>query len=347
MQSFNNQPTNIEWLFENTAKDSVEYIKQADLVETDVDCSSLKNFKTIGSYNWPLQSTQEKPIVLVPGRASHLVTNQVNQQLYKSQYEQMWDENRYFMNEYPIEPIFRVVKECSPSFDFSTVDIVSDRNNLRKLLDFVEGNRKESFRIDFQHIGNILVLIRNEENTTQFCDDYGKDFEKKFSEDTGNFGAYRQIVTYKLGDFQIVTRFEVDCIEETSQLDDKDELVASKVAVNLDLEKPKQFEKSSKLHYIENSSLKGDCRPKLIEMTTKSANRGNYEFPTSKWNQMFFSNTDYLLIGWHTRGMLEKVEKLNLDQVSEKCGRNQTSIKSSTSKLNDLLHRLKSIAMKE
>ena len=102
----------------------------------------------------------------------------------------MCDENHYYMNEYPIEPFFRVVQKCSPNFDFRKVDIVTDRNNLRKLLDFIEGTRKESFRINFQLIGNMLILIRDEENAKQFCDDYGKDFETKFTQDTGDFGAY-------------------------------------------------------------------------------------------------------------------------------------------------------------
>jgi hypothetical protein len=340
------KPTNTEWLYKNTTPELPDDIKQIDLKDSNLDCDSLKNYKSIASYNWKPQSTIEKPVMLIPGKASLLVSNLSNQQLSKSKYEQMCDENRYFMSEYPIEPIFRAVLECSPSFDFKSVDFVTDRNNLRKLLDFIEGNRNEAFRIDFQMIGDTLVLVRNDENAKNFCDDYGKDFELKYTEATVDHGAYRQIVAYKLGTFQMVVRFEVDCVEELSENStDTDELIASMAAFNLD--NPKQFDKKSKLNFIKSGDFKKDLKQNLIEMTTKSVYQGKYEYPKSKWNQMFFSNTDYLLIGWHSRGMLQKIEKLPFDQVTRKCGRDANGIKSSMSRLNDLLNKLKSIAAKE
>jgi len=82
-------------------------------------------------------------------------------------------------------------------------------------------------------------------------------------------------------------------------------------------------------------------------LTTKAVYQGNYEFPRYKWSQLFFSNTDYLLVGWHQRGMLQKVEKLSFDQVTQKCERKKNETQSSMSKLNDLLHKLKAIASKE
>ena len=111
----------------------------------------------------------------------------------------------------------------------------------------------------------------------------------------------------------------MDCVEETSLLNKDDELVASMEAFNLNLDVAKKFDKNSKLNFIKSGTFR-DKRQSLIEMTTKSVFRGNYEFPKSKRNQMFFSNTDYLLISWHSRGMLQKVEKLSFDQVSEKVG---------------------------
>jgi hypothetical protein len=343
-------PTDVKWLFKNT-NELLKEIKQSDLKESRIDCSSLKDFKQVGSYNWSFKSGPNKAIMLIPGKASRLVSTLHNQQLFKSRNEQMCDENRYYMNEYPIEPMFRAVTECSPNFDFNSIDIVSDRNSLIKLFAFVEGKRKDSFRIDFQMIGNMLVLVRNDLNAVEFCGDYGKDFENKFTVDSGNHGAYRQIVTYKLGDFQILLRFKLECIEEQSQLDENNnevgnELAASMASFDLNLEKPNQFE-NTKLHFIKWGDFKRNCKANSIELTTKAVYQGNYEFPRYKWSQLFFSNTDYLLVGWHKRGMLQKVEKLSFDQVTQKCEKKKNEIQSSMSKLNDLFHKLKAIALKE
>ena len=37
-----------------------------------------------------------------------------------------------------MEPLFRAIEICSPHLDVDAVDIVTDRNNLRKLLRFCD-----------------------------------------------------------------------------------------------------------------------------------------------------------------------------------------------------------------
>ena len=347
--------TNTEWLFKDTAK-VIKEIEQTDLKETHVDCSSLKNFKSVGSYNWSLQSTPENPIMIIPGKSSQLVKNLDTKILTKCRYEQISDENRYFLPEFPMEPLFRAVQLCTPSFNFNTVDIVTDRNNLRKLFEFVEGSKNDSFRVDFQKLGNMILLVRNDEHVKGFCDDYNKSFERNFT-DSGKdekHGTYRQVVTYTFGDLQVLTRFDVDCVEETSELvenTDKEnmteKLISSMASVNLGTNKPVKFEKTSKLSSIKSGDFHTKYKQRLVKMATKKTYRGKFEFPQSKWNQLFFSNTDTLLLGWHFRGTLQKVEKLTLEQVTQRCDRDNKNTRVALGKLNHLLHTLKSIAFKE
>ena len=40
---------------------------------SQIDCSKLKDYESIGSYCWSLQSTSNEPVILVPGKASRLV----------------------------------------------------------------------------------------------------------------------------------------------------------------------------------------------------------------------------------------------------------------------------------
>ena len=72
------------------------------------------------------------------------------------------DQNSYRMPLYPLLPLFRAVdfmdRERYIEFDWSTVDVVTDRSSMRKLLSFAQGNT-EHFRIDLQLVGSWTVLF--------------------------------------------------------------------------------------------------------------------------------------------------------------------------------------------
>ena len=175
MHSYRDSLTNTQWLYKNINKIILTEIRSSELqAEQNLDCSSLKNFKLVGSYNWSPESIVENPIVMIPGKSGVLSKDLSPRKLSKGRHEQMVDENRFHMPDYPMEPLFRSVLHCTPDYDFKQVDFVTDRNGLRKLLNFVEGKVKDSCRIDFQRVGNFIVFIRNEENSTQVCEDYGK-----------------------------------------------------------------------------------------------------------------------------------------------------------------------------
>lgn len=295
------------------------------------DLLSLKDYQQIASYNW---SEGKDPVIIIPGKASHY-EQRAPMRLMKLQHAQMVDENRHRQNDYPLESLFRAVQICSPGFDFKNIDFATDRNNLRKLLNFVEGSADEAFRIDFQKVGNLVALIRHEEQTSMFCDDYGKDFENKYTRARGE-GSHRRIVTYKFGEHNMLVRFEVDCVEQSN--DDEISLVSAMGGLKIK-DTPKCFDSSS-LSYVKDGDFKNE---NLMELTTKSATRG-FTFPEHKWNQLFFSKTDFLVIGWHERGNLKKIEKLTFNQVTERSNRNRSSTINSLAKLNDLLKKIKEIA---
>lgn len=142
----------------------------------------LEGVKVIGSYNWCTAGRKSRPKIIIPGRADTLRNELPLTQLYDIKHERIVDENRHFYPEYPMEPLFRAVQYCTPDFDWENVDVVTDRNNLRKLLSFIEGNPEKSIRIDFQRVGNMLVLIRCDESDTITCDDYSLHFKRMYTE---------------------------------------------------------------------------------------------------------------------------------------------------------------------
>src|SRR5208282_366650 len=72
------------------------------------------------------------------------------------------DQNAYRRPSCPLEPLFRAVYHTLPNFDPTDVDLVTDRNNLRKLLSAVSSNGdcKEEFRIDVQFLGSTMIFNR-------------------------------------------------------------------------------------------------------------------------------------------------------------------------------------------
>lgn len=82
------------------------------------------------------------------------------------------DQTGYRIPSYPLYPLVRAVdlmaEEKGDPFDWSTVDFVTDRNGLRKLLRWMndDGTAKE-FRIDTQLAGGSTVLLNRWEKKTR------------------------------------------------------------------------------------------------------------------------------------------------------------------------------------
>ena len=158
----------------------------------------------------------------------------------------------------------------------------------------------------------------------------------------------------------MLVRFEVDCVikeqqpvnsSAASSSDDPVDGIISGMnrGLNVSLGRVNKFESDQpdlSLHYIQHGEF--DETERLVELTTKSAPKHvGMQFPENKWNQLFFSRTDTLVIGWHVRGQLQKIEKLSFDQVTQRSKRSTADTEKSLAKLHDLLDRIRKLAAKE
>ena len=158
-----------------------------------------ENVKYIGSYNWEEEST---PTIIVPGTCavSHAyVPRSIIEHLRGTGSPPEWrgrpfpyrvpfdtdvrfvDQNGYRMGDAScLLPIFRAVdiiaeENADTSLDWGSVDIVTDRNGLRKLMRWLQyspesDNNKEppkEFRIDLQLGGKKTVLMNRWEKRTR------------------------------------------------------------------------------------------------------------------------------------------------------------------------------------
>lgn len=158
----------------------------------------ITDLKYIGSYNW---LDKPSPTIIVPGMDLPF------RQLYTSDREPgsppRWankappyqvhpddgivfkDQNGYRCPTSVLLPLITAVDKTSKvnneDFDWTAIDFVTDRNNLRKLLRWIGGNAPNEFRIDMQLAGKTVLFNRWEnryrEQMSGFS--YGFNFEKE------------------------------------------------------------------------------------------------------------------------------------------------------------------------
>ena len=103
-----NSTTN--WLYKHL--ESSEILLKVDF-NTDlksnpgIDCTVLRDFRNVGSYNWCPDSTPSRPAIAIPGNPSLLKEKFLLHKLTLNKYARKADENKTNFPKYPIEPIYR------------------------------------------------------------------------------------------------------------------------------------------------------------------------------------------------------------------------------------------------
>ena len=91
--------------------------------------------------------------------------------------DQLVDQSSYRCPVFPLAPLVLAVREHDPSFDFKSIELVADRNNLRKLLRWTSGGTSD-FRLDVEVAGGTVLLTRWEEKAVEVAGaGYGHRFE--------------------------------------------------------------------------------------------------------------------------------------------------------------------------
>jgi hypothetical protein len=67
-----------------------------------------------------------------------------------------------------LQPMFQVIEHCTPDFDYKSLDLVCNRNNMRNLLRWILESTEKDFRIDLYLTNGqkTIVMLEHElENT--------------------------------------------------------------------------------------------------------------------------------------------------------------------------------------
>jgi len=112
-----------------------------------------------------------------------------------------------------------------PSFDFTDLELITDRYALIRLLELATGGNREDFNFGAQIIGNTVMFIRSDSaehaNQSTICG-YRESFEKAYLQYEPELKAtskHYRIITYKFGAMKIMLRHAADAYLPPAQGD--------------------------------------------------------------------------------------------------------------------------------
>ncbi|EIW73855.1 hypothetical protein CONPUDRAFT_160632 [Coniophora puteana RWD-64-598 SS2] len=190
------------------------------------------------------------------------------------------------------------------SFKYDIIDIITERNTLRKLLRWVTNSDPDPFRIDIQRTGNacILTKVKTADHSRQHPG-YGLGFEEATTRPAvgcEKAAAHHRIISYSLGGLNVLLRFEVDAC-----LDTKCDTSPTRADGST----------TSDIHGLSvevQSSLELVPQSSLIEIKTRSLkNKIRWD---ETFRQLYLSQTEWLYVGKHKNGIFNDVTKERLKE---------------------------------
>jgi len=172
----------------------------------------------IGSYNWV---NSPNPTIVVPGSPRLWADRQMPMNVPLDSGKDFIDQNGHRMKNFTLLPLIKAVQDLTdqgvtPKFDWSSVDFVTDRGRLRKLLAWTAG-LSDKWRIDTQLVGTKTVLLSGRAPVTKMTSgkstSYGFNFEEASTRPAPGLEkepSHYRIIAYNFDGFRMVVRFEVD-----------------------------------------------------------------------------------------------------------------------------------------
>uniref|UniRef100_A0A093UMQ6 Geranylgeranyl pyrophosphate synthetase n=1 Tax=Talaromyces marneffei PM1 TaxID=1077442 RepID=A0A093UMQ6_TALMA len=291
-------------------------ISRRDL-ETRADEASVTDVRHLSSYNW-LEAPE--PTIAVPGCPPLWSPPKAARNVIKDSGLIYIAQNAARHPEYPLEPLFRALYIDHPSFELQSVDLITDRNNIRKLLSFVNPNISknglEPFTIHVEAFKNTVIFCRAETETKKFVQPhefigYGHEFEKAFTTDKiGSSTGHHRLISYRFGDLKIMVRYETDGYIDKPRMGKSvaDNDVLASMIQSLSLDSVSTASTSSKLK-IKRAGEVVDFDSTLEIKTRVSHKPIDLE---EVLPQLWVSQTPNLVRAYHKHGLFEppKVENV-------------------------------------
>ncbi|KAG6053484.1 hypothetical protein E4U17_004653 [Claviceps sp. LM77 group G4] len=196
----------------------------------------ITNVKSVSSYTWIDTPT---PTIAVPGCPPLWSPPIIDHRLPKDTGLYYIAENAVRLPGSQMAPMFTALSITNPSFNVRSVDVISDRNNIRKLLSFIrpgmDGDVNEQFTIKLELVGNTLLLGRCETAVTRYIEPnsfrgYGHEFEKAYTtSQIGGSTSHYGIVSYRFCGLNFMIRYQTDGFVSTQRTDNAREALLERL----------------------------------------------------------------------------------------------------------------------
>jgi hypothetical protein len=279
---------------------------------------SIGDVEVVGSYSWIDAPT---PTIAVPG-SPNIWTNTNPKRVAADSGMVIIDQDAHHMVS-PFAPMFAAIDDLHESkYKFGELDIVSDRNSLRRLFRWATGALDEKgLRIDVERAGQTCLFIRHEKmnvEKVQGFKGYGHNYEEAATRPAPGCEkatGHHRIISINFGGLKILLRFEVHaCTGVTSH--DPDDLVAALSGLEIKSDDPTVETSVSTRKHIEGITIIRTtprtpvAQSTLIQIKTRASHRElNW---AEAYPQLYLSQTAYVYLAKHTRGNFGDVEKIQL-----------------------------------
>ncbi|RAL02475.1 uncharacterized protein BO80DRAFT_36321 [Aspergillus ibericus CBS 121593] len=272
----------------------------ADSIHPDPTISiSKKELKTVTSYN--LLPKRENTMV-VPGTPAIWKPATTPRKLNPDAGKYILDPNALVFPKCVLEPLLRAIPVTQPRMKLNDIDLISDRRNLRLLLAFASGSKKE-FRIDVEVVESTVLLSTWTTSKINFISQfqgYGHEFERVSTWKPRYIQKsiiHARAVSYTLGGIKILLRFEVDACKPGKKHNSNGESPRTKAPTGIEV--------------VKEGTLVGP--PRIVEIKTGPV--GKRLDSTQTLSQMWFSQTP-ILCTWNYQedGTFLPAEERNMEK---------------------------------
>jgi len=241
--------------------------------------------------------------------------------------------------------MFSALSLMNPEYQFHTVDVLADRNNLRVLLEFVSGRANGPFRLDLYSIFNTLVIVRNESKWWKYSDgkSYGCNFERFFTrpaEGMEDATSHYRAIRYTMGPLSVVCRFEADAYDD-GVTDELTEIESAAVSGGLS-ERPR-FAYNAPIRVLQKGHIVPTAQ--MVELKTQTYNPDNPKSVVCQ-DQLWFGRTKLLYTGPYEPGT-GIVKRIKFEDATARVKKWEDNNQENLRKLVALLAQLKSIIKSE
>ena len=230
------------------------------------------------------------------------------------------DQNAARNPKSPLEPLFRAVYAHKPDFDIREIDVVTDRNNVRKLLRFIQASSNECFEIQVEIAGGTTALFtRVEPETKQTIHGFhgfGHNFEKAYTKSLVGSTGYYRVISYMFGNMKWMVRNETDgCVDEKARP------IATEGAEHLsDILSTLSISTSNTAAHSPQIVVKAEGRTldpsSMLEIKTRAATRTLDMGEVMP--QLWISQTPKLAVGYHKHGIFQDVRLRDMDEAIQR-----------------------------